>query len=53
VFENVRAEDFLNIDANVETEAPIQEIDELFENHQKACSEERDDEKEEETSQEL
>jgi hypothetical protein len=34
MFENVRAEDFLNINANIETEAAIQDTDLFVENHQ-------------------
>jgi hypothetical protein len=48
---NARVEDFLNIDANFETEAAIQEVGEFIENHQQVWS--KEEEQYEGTSQEL
>jgi uncharacterized FlaG/YvyC family protein len=45
--ENVAAEDYLNIDTEIETEAAIEETDDILENHRQG-KEEKDDEKEEE-----
>jgi hypothetical protein len=46
-YENVAAEDYLNIDAEIETEAAIEETDDIIENHRQG-KEQKDDEKEEE-----
>jgi hypothetical protein len=50
-YENVTAEDYLNIDAEIETEAAIEETDDIIENHRQG-KEEKDDEKDEGSSQE-
>jgi hypothetical protein len=50
-YENVAAEDYLNIDAEIETEAAIEKTDDIIENHRQG-KEEKDDEKEEGSSQE-
>jgi hypothetical protein len=46
-YENVAAEDYLNIDAEIETEAAIEETEDILENHRQG-KEEKYDEKEEE-----
>jgi hypothetical protein len=46
-YENVAAEDHLNIDAEIETEAAMEETNDIIENHREG-EEEKDDEKEEE-----
>jgi hypothetical protein len=46
-YENIAAEDYVNIDAEIETEAAIEETDDVIENHRRGM-EEKDDEKEEE-----